>query len=51
MPQMAPLNWLFLFIFFTASFLILNPVNFFSFNYSIKKIPLKSTKSQFNWKW
>nr|QIV24747.1 ATP synthase F0 subunit 8 [Toxeutes arcuatus] len=51
MPQMAPLNWLTLFIFFVLVFLILNSVNFFSFSYTIKKIPIKSEKFQFNWKW
>nr|UFZ13245.1 ATP synthase F0 subunit 8 [Platychauliodes sp.] len=52
MPQMAPLSWLILFMFFTIMFIIFNMMNYFITNYSIpstenKNIPMKS----FNWKW
>uniref|UniRef100_A0A7G8JRV9 ATP synthase complex subunit 8 n=1 Tax=Elaptus simulator TaxID=2546590 RepID=A0A7G8JRV9_9CUCU len=51
MPQMAPLNWLALFITFTLVFLIFNSVNYFSFVYPVKKYQLKKQKLTFNWKW
>nr|YP_009484290.1 ATP synthase F0 subunit 8 [Callipogon relictus]AVR43547.1 ATP synthase F0 subunit 8 [Callipogon relictus]WDD39335.1 ATP synthase F0 subunit 8 [Callipogon relictus] len=51
MPQMAPLNWLTLFLFFSISFLTFNSINYFSFWYinSIKQV--KVTKISTNWKW
>nr|QIV24565.1 ATP synthase F0 subunit 8 [Phaolus metallicus] len=51
MPQMAPLNWLTLLLFFTSIFLVFNMINFFTFNYFVKKTPYKETKIQYNWKW
>nr|AXS65313.1 ATP synthase F0 subunit 8 [Bostrichoidea sp. 7 KM-2017] len=50
MPQMAPLNWVTLFIFFTSILLIMNTMNFFY------KTPLETTKTSHkktikNWKW
>nr|ASL05696.1 ATP synthase F0 subunit 8 [Xylotrechus magnicollis] len=51
MPQMAPLNWLILFLFFTAIFLIFNTVNFYSFTYQPKEKESTKKKIQFNWKW
>nr|YP_009073572.1 ATP synthase F0 subunit 8 [Aeolesthes oenochrous]BAP59122.1 ATP synthase F0 subunit 8 [Aeolesthes oenochrous] len=51
MPQMAPLNWLILFMFFTIIFILFNTVNYYSFMYNVKqKIPIKNTV-KFNWKW
>nr|YP_010362100.1 ATP synthase F0 subunit 8 [Batocera rubus]QUB01617.1 ATP synthase F0 subunit 8 [Batocera lineolata]UNQ87660.1 ATP synthase F0 subunit 8 [Batocera rubus] len=51
MPQMAPLSWLTLFIYFLIIFFIFNIMNFFIFNYNIK-IKQKSKKLiSFNWKW
>ncbi|CRL08758.1 ATP8 [Clunio marinus] len=32
MPQMAPMSWLVLFLFFTLMFFIFNIINFFSIN-------------------
>nr|QNG56317.1 ATP synthase F0 subunit 8 [Palaestes scutellaris] len=50
MPQMAPLSWLSLFLFFVMIFIMFNIMNYFSFNYSIK--PKKFWKKfQINWKW
>nr|QNP09977.1 ATP synthase F0 subunit 8 [Ochthebius yoshitomii] len=52
MPQMAPLNWIFLFIMFTMIFLIFNSMNYFSFKYltnynkNFNKVLVK-----LNWKW
>nr|QNJ33276.1 ATP synthase F0 subunit 8 [Sceleocantha glabricollis] len=51
MPQMAPLNWLTLFLFFSITFIIFNTMNFFSFNYTIKTKKTSKTKPIFNWKW
>nr|AXS66291.1 ATP synthase F0 subunit 8 [Staphylinoidea sp. 2 KM-2017] len=51
MPQMAPLNWLSLFLFFTILFLMFNSMNYFSFMYTNKKfLTFKKTMKNF-WKW
>nr|YP_010713121.1 ATP synthase F0 subunit 8 [Rhodesiella elegantula]WDA93987.1 ATP synthase F0 subunit 8 [Rhodesiella elegantula] len=53
MPQMAPINWLFLFIMFTVIFLLFNMMNYYSIlptsPKSDKKNEFKS--NSFNWKW
>nr|QWZ46365.1 ATP synthase F0 subunit 8 [Pelecyphorus foveolatus] len=52
MPQMAPLNWLTLMMFFITVFMMFNMMNYYSFNYSMK--PKKSStikKFTANWKW
>nr|ARH54876.1 ATP synthase F0 subunit 8 [Brachypterolus vestitus] len=51
MPQMAPLNWLILFIYFTIVFLMFNSVNYFSFLYKPKTKTPSKNKIKFNWKW
>nr|ARH53769.1 ATP synthase F0 subunit 8 [Cercyon borealis] len=51
MPQMAPINWLFLFIFFIGIFMLFNSMNYFSFKYPIKSYQFKSKKTLMNWKW
>nr|ALO76218.1 ATP synthase F0 subunit 8 [Pleophylla sp. PLE01] len=51
MPQMAPLNWLSLFIMFVITFLIFNSLNYFSFNYPIKMYQIKKQEIKINWKW
>nr|ALO76323.1 ATP synthase F0 subunit 8 [Brachynopus latus] len=51
MPQMMPLNWLMMFIFFTMTFLIFNSLNYFSFKYLPKNINLTIKKKTLNWKW
>nr|YP_003331370.1 ATP synthase F0 subunit 8 [Apatides fortis]ACM45053.1 ATP synthase F0 subunit 8 [Apatides fortis] len=51
MPQMAPLSWVTLMIYFTIIFLMINPLNYFLF---IKTSSYYSTKLQhtpLNWKW
>nr|ALO77071.1 ATP synthase F0 subunit 8 [Hybosorus sp. HYB02]ALO77316.1 ATP synthase F0 subunit 8 [Hybosorus sp. HYB01] len=51
MPQMAPLNWLLLFIVFIFIFLLFNSMNFFLSTYSPRhKSHTKLTKT-INWKW
>nr|YP_009971685.1 ATP synthase F0 subunit 8 [Hymaea magna]QNG56369.1 ATP synthase F0 subunit 8 [Hymaea magna] len=51
MPQMMPLNWLTLFMFFTMIFFIYNSMNYFSFLYTIKTFKSKKHNISFNWKW
>nr|AML25713.1 ATP synthase F0 subunit 8 [Staphylinidae sp. BMNH 1274192] len=51
MPQMAPLNWLILFLMFIMIYLMFNFINFYSFMYT-PKISLFSKKiKSINWKW
>nr|QNP10061.1 ATP synthase F0 subunit 8 [Ochthebius peisonis] len=53
MPQMAPMNWIFLFIMFTMIFLMFNSLNYFSFKYKTNKTEEIKTnnKIKLNWKW
>nr|ALO71103.1 ATP synthase F0 subunit 8 [Pselaphinae sp. 9 EF-2015] len=51
MPQMAPLNWLSLFITFSIIFIIFNTINYFSFKYSFKKFDSNKKINKINWKW
>nr|WPV76865.1 ATP synthase F0 subunit 8 [Phlebotomus chinensis] len=53
MPQMAPLMWLSLFLFFLVIYLFFNIMNYFSFmspSPSSKNL-LNLNKSSLNWKW
>nr|QRV62623.1 ATP synthase F0 subunit 8 [Rhithrodytes crux] len=52
MPQMAPMNWLILYILFSLIFLIFNFMNYYSF-LIMKKTPKKNfyIKNILNWKW
>uniref|UniRef100_UPI0030FDFCF1 ATP synthase F0 subunit 8 n=1 Tax=Neopanorpa brisi TaxID=3135612 RepID=UPI0030FDFCF1 len=53
MPQMAPINWLSLFIMFSIILLLFNVMNYYSFNPKLpnsKEINNISFKS-LNWKW
>nr|QCX31977.1 ATP synthase F0 subunit 8 [Amphimallon solstitiale] len=51
MPQMAPLNWLSLFINFSIILLVFNSMNYFLFMYPIKSLTFNKTKNSINWKW
>nr|AFQ62231.1 ATP synthase F0 subunit 8 [Glaphyrus comosus] len=51
MPQMAPLNWLILFILFSLIYLIFNSMNYFMFNYQPQTNSIKLMESKINWKW
>nr|ARH53717.1 ATP synthase F0 subunit 8 [Anthobium melanocephalum] len=51
MPQMAPMNWLTLFIMFTMIFLLFNSLNYFSFKYNTKDNNLNKKTFKLNWKW
>nr|ALO76210.1 ATP synthase F0 subunit 8 [Sarophorus sp. SAR01] len=51
MPQMAPLNWLMLFLMFCMTFMLFNSLNYYSFNYNIKSYSKKKMTYKINWKW
>nr|APX39355.1 ATP synthase F0 subunit 8 [Psylliodes thlaspis]APX39865.1 ATP synthase F0 subunit 8 [Psylliodes cupreus]WNU00262.1 ATP synthase subunit 8 [Psylliodes crambicola] len=51
MPQMMPLNWISLMLFFTLIFYFFNNLNFFSFLYNKKKTDFKLKSYKLNWKW
>nr|ALO77423.1 ATP synthase F0 subunit 8 [Attagenus hottentotus] len=51
MPQMAPMNWIMLFTFFSIMFLIINSMNYFSFSIMPKKLMNQKSKIKINWKW
>nr|ARH55211.1 ATP synthase F0 subunit 8 [Teredus cylindricus] len=51
MPQMAPLNWMMLFIYFSFMLLIFNSMNYFSFMYNPKFFSFKKKLFKINWKW
>nr|AXS66371.1 ATP synthase F0 subunit 8 [Cucujoidea sp. 12 KM-2017] len=51
MPQMAPMNWLTLMIFFSIIFMIFNSMNYFSFTYPSITQSIKTSKKFFSWKW
>uniref|UniRef100_UPI0030FF20C1 ATP synthase F0 subunit 8 n=1 Tax=Panorpa chengi TaxID=757039 RepID=UPI0030FF20C1 len=53
MPQMAPINWLSLFIMFSMTLLLFNMMNYYSYtpkSTNIKEINKISSLS-LNWKW
>nr|AML25643.1 ATP synthase F0 subunit 8 [Staphylinidae sp. BMNH 1274706] len=51
MPQMAPLNWLSLFIMFILIFLIFNFLNYYSFLYQPKLFNQTLKSLKIDWKW
>nr|YP_010118094.1 ATP synthase F0 subunit 8 [Popillia mutans]QPN54189.1 ATP synthase F0 subunit 8 [Popillia mutans] len=51
MPQMAPLNWLSLFMLIIMIFLIFNVLNYYSFLQPIKSQSYKFSPKKINWKW
>nr|AYR05217.1 ATP synthase F0 subunit 8 [Cryptorhynchinae sp. 4 ACP-2013] len=51
MPQMAPMNWLILYIYFIMLFLMIIIFNYFSFMYKPKKFETKKITKKINWKW
>nr|YP_010936654.1 ATP synthase F0 subunit 8 [Anomala rufiventris]WKW91623.1 ATP synthase F0 subunit 8 [Anomala rufiventris] len=51
MPQMAPLNWLTLFIMFIIIFLMFNVLNYFSFTQPVKSTKFSHEQKKINWKW
>uniref|UniRef100_A0A6B9MKN8 ATP synthase complex subunit 8 n=1 Tax=Trogoderma variabile TaxID=888089 RepID=A0A6B9MKN8_9COLE len=51
MPQMAPMNWLSLFIVFSITLMIMNSMNFFSNLNTPKSTLIKKINIKTNWKW
>nr|YP_011002921.1 ATP synthase F0 subunit 8 [Leucoptera coffeella]WPR14287.1 ATP synthase F0 subunit 8 [Leucoptera coffeella] len=53
MPQMMPINWIFLFLMFITIFLLFIIMNYFNYNIKIeKKNYLKNNNfKNLNWKW
>nr|AML26116.1 ATP synthase F0 subunit 8 [Curculionidae sp. BMNH 1274272] len=51
MPQMAPLNWITLFIFFTILFLLMIILNFYLFLYPPKTFIKPFKTPTYSWKW
>nr|YP_004222192.1 ATP synthase F0 subunit 8 [Apochrysa matsumurae]BAJ61137.1 ATP synthase F0 subunit 8 [Apochrysa matsumurae] len=52
MPQMSPLNWWFLFIYFILLLLIFSILNYYIIMYKFPSSQKKSfSKKSLNWKW
>nr|YP_009327181.1 ATP synthase F0 subunit 8 [Orthetrum testaceum]ANX10005.1 ATP synthase F0 subunit 8 [Orthetrum testaceum] len=53
MPQMAPMSWLMLFMFFSIMLLMINMLNYYLFNpkFNIKKSSKNILLKSQNWKW
>nr|YP_010449378.1 ATP synthase F0 subunit 8 [Jamides bochus]UTT74582.1 ATP synthase F0 subunit 8 [Jamides bochus] len=53
MPQMMPLNWIMLFIFFICIYIMFNIMNYYIFSYKNKFLMKKynNMNKNFNWKW
>nr|YP_010158033.1 ATP synthase F0 subunit 8 [Physosmaragdina nigrifrons]QRG29980.1 ATP synthase F0 subunit 8 [Physosmaragdina nigrifrons]QUB07153.1 ATP synthase F0 subunit 8 [Physosmaragdina sp. N56] len=51
MPQMAPINWLSLFITFVISLIIFSTLNYFFVLYQPKKSSIKMKSNINNWSW
>nr|AVN68269.1 ATP synthase F0 subunit 8 [Tryonicus parvus] len=53
MPQMMPMNWTMLFIFFLITFMVFNTINYFSYLPMTKEQQKlnKKSKDKMNWKW
>nr|YP_009434622.1 ATP synthase F0 subunit 8 [Dorcadia ioffi]ATF28031.1 ATP synthase F0 subunit 8 [Dorcadia ioffi] len=53
MPQMAPMLWLLLFIFFICVYLLFLIKNYYSYSIKVNQFITinKMTKKFFNWKW
>nr|YP_010580830.1 ATP synthase F0 subunit 8 [Euwallacea interjectus]UZT26976.1 ATP synthase F0 subunit 8 [Euwallacea interjectus]WEP25213.1 ATP synthase F0 subunit 8 [Euwallacea interjectus] len=51
MPQMAPLSWTFMFIFFSILFMLNCIINFYNFSYPIMKKNKNKISFVLNWKW
>nr|UDF83746.1 ATP synthase F0 subunit 8 [Trichopsidea sp.] len=54
MPQMAPMSWLSLFIYFSIIFFLFSNMNYFSFlptSNKLKKEEKELKTNSMNWKW
>nr|UGN61631.1 ATP synthase F0 subunit 8 [Cryptocercus banshanmenensis] len=52
MPQMMPMSWTILFMFFSMTFMLFNFMNYFMYNPTKKKLLQKKMKIEEKiWKW
>nr|APX39982.1 ATP synthase F0 subunit 8 [Cryptocephalus cynarae] len=51
MPQMAPLNWLTLFLMFSIHVMVFSSINYFFFMKTPNETFTKKSKSLNNWSW
>nr|UFZ13945.1 ATP synthase F0 subunit 8 [Taeniochauliodes attenuatus] len=52
MPQMSPMNWLLLFMFFSMMLMLFNIMNYYLINPLPMKHYIKNSKmNSLNWKW
>nr|QRV62653.1 ATP synthase F0 subunit 8 [Stictonectes samai] len=52
MPQMAPMNWLILYILFSIILIMFNLMNYYIFIIEMKTLKTSSfMKKMLNWKW
>nr|AOY40049.1 ATP synthase F0 subunit 8 [Scolytinae sp. BMNH 1040341] len=51
MPQMAPISWITLYLFFSFLFIVTCILNFYIFKYPPQSSITQSGKTTFNWKW
>nr|QXJ41882.1 ATP synthase F0 subunit 8 [Pissodes strobi] len=51
MPQMAPMNWICLYLFFSSIFILILIMSYFSFMYPTKMFKTSSQKLLHSWKW
>nr|QOW08073.1 ATP synthase F0 subunit 8 [Attagenus augustatus augustatus] len=51
MPQMAPMNWVTLFMLFSIILMLVNSINFFCLTYQSKKSNKNKMINKTNWKW
>nr|YP_010554831.1 ATP synthase F0 subunit 8 [Sternochetus olivieri]UYP50716.1 ATP synthase F0 subunit 8 [Sternochetus olivieri] len=51
MPQMAPMNWILLYIYFFMILIFITIFNYYMFLYKPKFKMIKSSRNITNWKW
>nr|YP_009128662.1 ATP synthase F0 subunit 8 [Eucryptorrhynchus scrobiculatus]AJR19205.1 ATP synthase F0 subunit 8 [Eucryptorrhynchus scrobiculatus]AJZ71915.1 ATP synthase F0 subunit 8 [Eucryptorrhynchus scrobiculatus]UNO31861.1 ATP synthase F0 subunit 8 [Eucryptorrhynchus scrobiculatus] len=51
MPQMAPLNWFSLYVFFFSLYMFLIILNYYMFLYPSKSVSVKMKQKFLYWKW
>nr|APX39464.1 ATP synthase F0 subunit 8 [Phyllotreta variipennis] len=51
MPQMMPMNWLFLMLYFIFFYFLILVMNYYLINYQPKMINVKKSQLKYNWKW
>nr|QUB07114.1 ATP synthase F0 subunit 8 [Donacia flemola] len=51
MPQMAPMNWTLIMMYFITMFILFNIMNYYNFLYKFKFMKLNKKFKKLNWKW